>query len=60
MIKKKFELALADKKKIFDKFKYNNFVQSSRLEGITIIPVNYSFDEIIKKYQIIGARMDDK
>ncbi len=57
---KKTALSLEEKKKIFDGSKYESFVKSSRLEGVKIIPVNNTLDEIVKKYEIIGANVDGR
>ena len=49
-------LSLAEKKKLFNKSKYKNFVSSSRLEGVSVIPVKNSIDELIKKYKQAGVQ----
>nr|VFJ49593.1 MAG: Protein of unknown function (DUF2559) [Candidatus Kentron sp. DK]VFJ52211.1 MAG: Protein of unknown function (DUF2559) [Candidatus Kentron sp. DK] len=52
---KKAVLSTEDKKKIFDQSKYENFVKSARLEGIKVVPVNKTIDELVDKYKTIGA-----
>jgi hypothetical protein len=40
-----------DKVQYFDQVKLNNFIGSSRLEGIDVICTNETMDEIIARYQ---------
>ncbi|NOQ63984.1 MAG: DUF2559 family protein [Methyloprofundus sp.] len=51
-------LSFDEKNKLYEEFKYKNFVSSSKLEGIDIIPVTESLDELENKYQAIGARLN--
>jgi len=46
--------SLKEKKQFFEKIKYQNFVHSSKLEGINIIPINHDMIQLIQKYQMIG------
>ena len=52
---KRTALSAEDKKEIFDQSKYENFVKSSRLEVIEVIPVRDTINELVHKYEIIGA-----
>lgn len=54
--KNKITLSLDEKKKIFNDTKYKNFVSSSRLEGVRVVPVKKSIDDLIKKYKQTGVR----
>ena len=47
--------SLKEKKQYFEKIKYQNFVHSSKLEGINIIPINEDIVQLIQKYQMIGS-----
>jgi Protein of unknown function (DUF2559) len=47
----KQQTALNQKSDYFEQHKYENFVHSSRLENINIVPVNNSMSEIIEKYK---------
>jgi len=53
--RKRAVLSVEDKKRIFEQSKYENFVKSSRLEGIKVLPVNNTIDELASKYKTIGA-----
>jgi hypothetical protein len=57
---KRTALSVEEKKKIFDQSKYKSFVKSSRLEGIKVIPVNNTINELVNKYEIIGANANGR
>ncbi|KAF3981768.1 MAG: YhfG family protein [Methylococcales symbiont of Hymedesmia sp. n. MRB-2018] len=43
-----------EKTKIFDERRYASFVNSSKLEGVNITPVNETIEELKRKYESIG------
>lgn len=51
-------LSFDEKDKIYENIKYKNFVSSSKLENIDIIPVSESLDELENKYKAIGASIN--
>ena len=55
IIVSKTKLSLDEKKKIFNKTKYKNFVSSSKLEGVRVIPVKESINDLIEKYKQAGV-----
>lgn len=43
-----------EKTRIFDERKYENFVDSSKLEGVNITPVNETIEQLKRKYKSIA------
>lgn len=54
------KISLNKKKQLFEKIKYQNFVQSSKLEGINITPINENMVQVIQKYQMIGTHANGR
>lgn len=58
VINKKLSLTYEEKVKKFEEVKFQNFVNSSKLEGINIVKGNLSMEELIQKYTAIGEKLN--